>query len=164
MPALIAGANAPEFTLVRLGSQDRISVQKDNSAVLVFFKIECPVCQYALPYFDRLYQQVAKQNPQLKFIGVSQNDAKGTAGFVEQFGLTFPIGLDEAPRYTVSNAFGLTNVPTFFLVSNGVVEMSSVSWMKDDVMELHHRLTQESATTVPPLFSIGEDVAAFKAG
>src|SRR5947209_18651356 len=117
MPALSPGANAPEFSLARSGSGSPIALSKSDSAILIFFKIECPVCQYAMPYFERLYRTVAKDNPQLKYVGISQNDAEETSRFGEQFGLTFPVAIDPAPAYVVSNAFGLTNVPTFFLVS-----------------------------------------------
>ena len=78
--------------------------------MLAFFKVSCPVCQYAFPFLERLHKAYGKKGVAL--VGVSQNDPKETAAFIKEFGVTFPVLLDPHESYPVSNAYGLTNVPT----------------------------------------------------
>ena len=58
MPALEAGIVAPDFILPTVDGKQVSLAQalKKGPVVLAFFKISCPVCQYAFPYFERLYQ------------------------------------------------------------------------------------------------------------
>ena len=73
----------------------------------------------------------ANRDSKVSFIGVSQDKAKETEAFMKQFGITFPVALDDPKHYAVSNAYGLTNVPTLFYIEpNAEIEISSVSWSK----------------------------------
>src|SRR5437879_12378997 len=94
-------------------------------AVLVFFKISCPVCQFALPYFERIDQAAKGKN--VTIIGISQNSKKDTQVFAKQFGISCPIALENTNTFANSNAYGITNVPTIFYVNQaGVIEVSAV--------------------------------------
>jgi len=161
MAALTKGAKAPEFRLPLLQGGE-FEVAGDTDAVLVWFKVECPVCQYAMPYFERLWQRLSATGSNVKFVGVSQNDANATREFANRYGVTFPVALDPAPKYTASNAYGLTNVPTAFYVSGGQVEFVSVSWVKDELEGLYRTLMEGRG--IEPLFAKDESVAAWKAG
>jgi len=163
MAALEKGTRSPEFSLPLLNSRDGLKVDRESRVALVFFKVECPVCQFALPYFDRLYQRSKRQSGNAVF-GISQNGARETEDFVRKYGVTFPVALDAAPKYVVSNAFGLTNVPTSFFLANGRIEFSSVSWVKDDVDHLYTLVVNGEGKAIQPLFASDEKIAAFKAG
>jgi peroxiredoxin len=134
-------------TLLRPGSAAPLQTLTDiaeSRVLLAFFKISCPVCQMTLPYLNRVTG--------LKVYGVSQNDAGDTRDFVETFGLTFPILLDsEDEDFPASNAFGITHVPTLFLVSDGRIERVIEGWNKKE-METLGAVTAE------------ENVPAWKAG
>src|SRR5579864_7895151 len=107
MPALAVGTKAPEFALKTLDGK-RFSLAEllaQGPVVLAFFKESCPTCQYAFPFLQRLQQAYA--NKGVALIGISQNKAVDTAAFVKEFGVTFPILLDEQDAYPVSNAYGL---------------------------------------------------------
>ena len=131
--------------------------------VAAFFKISCPVCQYALPFFERLYQ--AHGNKSIAIVGISQDDKRNTGSFLKQYGITFPTLLDDPQGYAVSNAYGLTNVPTWFLIGqNGEIEISSVGWVKKDVEDLNRKLSDLQKTPPPALFKPGEEVRDFRAG
>src|ERR1700757_1569744 len=95
MAALTAGTKAPQIELTALdGSKFSLQDASSRGPVLaIFFKISCPVCQYALPYFERIYK--AYGGGKLAIVGVSQNDQRDTAEFVRKFGITFPILLDD---------------------------------------------------------------------
>jgi len=76
-----------------------------GAVVAAFFKISCPVCQFTFPFLERLYQRYGGDD--ITFLGISQDDANATAGFTRQYGVTFPLALDEkANGYPASNAYG----------------------------------------------------------
>jgi len=165
MAALTAGTKAPEFALKTLdGKQFSLRDERINRpVVLAFFKVSCPVCHYAFPYLERLHKAYRQKG--FTLAGVSQNDAKETAAFNKEFGVTFPVLLDELGGYPVSNAYGLTNVPTvFWIAEDGEIELSSVGWLKADFKEINRRMAQAGKIAVAPLFKPGEDVADFRAG
>ena len=163
MAALNSGTQAPQVALPDLkGKTVSLSVElKRGPVVLAFFKISCPVCQYALPILERLHRAY----PNAAIYGVSQNSAKDTESFRREFGVTFPMLLDDPNTYTASNAYGLTNVPTvFYIGQDGTIEVSSVGWSKSDVEEIGRRLGAAPNVSVTPLFKPGEEVADFRAG
>jgi peroxiredoxin len=162
---LSAGVRAPQFSLPTVGG-DTVSLQdalQKGPVVLAFFKVGCPVCQYAFPFFERLYQ--ANRNAHATFLGISQDNARDTKLFMKQFGVTFPIALDDPKNYAVSNAYGLTNVPTLFFVHpSGEIEISSVSWSKADVEAVNEKLAVLRQQSPGALWRLGDDVREFRAG
>jgi peroxiredoxin len=167
MPALNTGIKAPDFTLPTTHG-DKFSLAdalRRGPVVLAFFKVTCPVCQYAFPLYDRVYRHLKNSN--VTFVGVSQNEEDETEQFMRQYDVTFPVLLDDVKKYPVSNAYGLTNVPTLFLISqDGTIEVSGVGWSKSDVEEVARRVSQNGkvAKAGAPVFKPGEDVADFRAG
>lgn len=165
MAALEAGVTAPAFTLSGM-SGEKVSLAeslKKGPVVAAFFKISCPVCQYAFPYLERIFRAYATSP--VTVAGVSQNEKKETAAFAREYGVSFPLLLDDTSSYPVSNAYGLTNVPSIFLISpGGKVEFSSVGWSKRDLEELNARIARAVGAPPAQIFQPGEDVAEFKAG
>ena len=165
MTALAIGKNAPDFSL-ETSDGPRFSLREAlarGPVVLAFFKVSCPTCQYAFPFLERLYRAYGIHGVTL--IGVSQNDAKETAAFVKEFGLTFPVLLDKIGKYPVSNAFGLTNVPTiFWIAQDGEIELSSVGWVKADFEQINRKLAEAGKAAPVLVFKPGEDVRDFRAG
>jgi len=135
----------------------------DEPLVLAFFKVSCPTCQYAFPFLERLER--AYGHTGVRIIGVSQNDPKQTAAFTKEFGITFPVLLDDTTKYPVSNAYGLTNVPTIFWVAqDGEIEVSSVGWVKADFEDVSRKMAESGKTAPVVVFKPGEDVRDFRAG
>jgi hypothetical protein len=64
-----------------------------------------------------------------------------TRDFNREFGITFPTLLDtEESGFPVSNAFGISSVPSLFLVStDGTIAQVSEGWHKGDVAQLGAR-------------------------
>ena len=165
MSALATGTKAPEFDLKTLDGK-RFSLSDElahRPVVLVFFKVSCPTCQYALPFFERLYKTYGHNGVSL--IGISQNDAKDTAAFNKEFGVTFPVLLDDPSSYATSNAYGLTNVPTiFWIAQDGEIEVSSVGWLKKDFEEINKKMAEAGKSAPAAMFKPGEEVRDFRAG
>jgi peroxiredoxin len=153
---LEAGARAPAFQLKDLKgttvSLDEILLK--GPALLAFYKIGCPVCQLTFPYLERL-----AAGSSIQVIGISQDDLGATEGFNQRFGVTFPTLLDQAKEsYPASNAFGITNVPSLFLVEpDGHIASASSGFSKRDLEALGGR-----AGVIP--FRMGENVPEWKAG
>jgi peroxiredoxin len=165
MSALTAGTRAPEFILPTIDGNS-ISLREaltKGPVLLVFFKVSCPACQYAFPFFERLYR--ANQGANVSVLGVSQDNAGDTRLFLKEFGVTFPVALDDPSTFAVSSAYGLTNVPTLFYIDpSGEIEVSSVSWAKADVEAIHQRLAAYRQQTPASLWRNSEDVREFRPG
>ena len=165
MAALTAGTKAPAFELKAMDGK-RFSLQEElahGPVVLAFFKVSCPTCQYTFPFLERLHKAYGQKG--VRLLGVSQNDAKDTAAFNKEFGVTFPVLLDEIGNYPVSNAYGLTNVPTiFWIAQDGEIEVSSVGWLKADFEEINRKMAEAGKTPPAVVFKPGEDVRDFRAG
>jgi peroxiredoxin len=165
MTALTTGKRAPDIKLPTLdGGEFSLSEALGRGpVVVVFFKISCPVCQFALPYVERIYQAAKGKN--VSILGVSQNPRKDTEFFAKQYAITFPIALDNPGNYVVSNAYGLTNVPTMFYVNqDGEIELSSVGWSRSEVEEIAGRISSETKLGRIAVVKPGEDVPAFQPG
>ncbi len=164
MPALEAGTEAPAFALPSMDGQD-VSLQdalRRGPVVAAFFKISCPVCQFTFPFLERLHRAYKGK---VTLVGVSQNPKAETAGFLKEYGVTFPTLLDDPAKYAVSNAYGLTNVPTIFLIGQGgEIEQTIVGWDRKDMEKLNARLAELTRATPPAIFNAGEQIPDFKAG
>jgi peroxiredoxin len=151
-----AGSQAPAFRLVGLDGSTRSleDILAGGPVLLAFFKISCPVCQLTAPYLQRL-----SENRAFQVIGISQDEAAPTRGFLERFGITFPTLLDLGSEgYPASNAYGLASVPSlFYLERDGMIAQSFNGFSKRDFLEIGTR------TGVVP-FAPDDHVPEWKAG
>lgn len=152
---LSAGDRAPAFTLEdTAGRKAALSgILERGPVLLVVYKISCPVCQMSMPYIERLAQG------SLQVIAISQDDARGTGRFQHTYGLTMRTLLDrEEAGYAVSNAFGITRVPSLFLVEpDGSIALATEGFSKADLEVMGKR------AGVHP-FQAGDKVPEWKAG
>ena len=135
---LQAGARAPDFRLQDLNGQTQLlqEILGRGPALLAFFKVSCPVCQFTFPFLQRLHESARG----VAIIGVSQDQAASTREYNAEFGVAFPTLLDDA-GYSVSNAFGLDTVPSLFLIEpDGAISLSGRGFVKKDLEALGQRL------------------------
>jgi peroxiredoxin len=153
---LAVGARAPELRLPRLdgGETGLAEMVAGGPALLAFFKVSCPVCQFTLPFLARLHSPEA-----LPVYGISQNDEEDTREFVREFGVTFPVLLDtEEGGFAASNAFGISTVPTLFLLErDGTLARVVEGWSRQDIDWLGRRAAMS-------VFRPDERVPEWKAG
>jgi len=153
---LAEGEAAPAFELKKLngGQQSLEEILKAGPALVAFYKISCPVCQLTAPYLERL-----SAGGKIQIVGVSQDDAASTLGFNQRFGVTFPTLLDQASEgYPASNAYGISSVPSLFLVEpDGRISKSVSGFSKRDLEDWGAR-----AGVAP--FRPDEKVPEWKAG
>jgi peroxiredoxin len=166
MAALVTGKLAPDFTLPTLdGKQVSLhDLRQRGPVVLAFFKVTCPVCQYAFPMYERMAQ--AHKNSGATFLGVSQNKPADAKAFIRDYSVTFPVAIDdEANNFAVSSAYGLTNVPTlFYIAPDSEIEVSSVGWSKLDVEGVNAKLAALRNQKPNVLWRPGESIQEFRAG
>ncbi len=165
MPALEAGVHAPDIQLSFVdGTKFSLdSALRKGPVVAAFYKVSCPVCQLAFPYVERIFKAY-KASGKFTLVGVSQDEASDTQAFNREFGVSFPVLLD-AKGYPVSNAYGLTNVPTIFLISpQREIVASLVSWSRAEMEELNQTLAKISGVPAAQIFTAADQVPVFRPG
>jgi len=154
-PSLKSGDRAPDFRLQRTGGGEAAlpDLIAGGPVLLAFFKVSCPVCHLTFPYLERIYTAGT-----LSIYGISQNDAEETREFCRAYELGFPMLLDPEDSFPASNAYGITNVPTLFLVEqDGTIASVINGWSRQDILTLAGR------AGVNP-FRAGESVPEWKPG
>lgn len=153
---LAAGTTAPPFELIALGGGKKslATILEQGPALLMFFKVSCPVCQLSAPYLERLAGSAT-----IQVIGVSQDDDSSTLSFTDHFGVKFPTLLDPSKEhYPASNAYGISSVPSLFLVErDGTISTSFSGFSKRDLEALGNRASVQ-------VFRPEDNVPEWKAG
>ena len=155
-PMVLTGTPAPAFTLPDLDGRPvgLADLHRTHPALLVFFKVSCPVCQMTLPFLDRL-----QSSGKLRVMSISQDNPVATQRFRAKLGIALPALLDdEDAGYPVSNAFQITNVPSLFLVEpDGVISLAVAGFSKTDLEAIAERAGV-------PIFQAGESVPEWRPG
>ena len=96
--------------------------------LVAVFKTDCPTSQFSLPYFNRLLDQI----PTLPYVGISQDNPEQTAEFLGEWGSRFSLLLYETEPYTLSDALGISHVPSLFLLDEkGTILASDFGYSAD---------------------------------
>jgi peroxiredoxin len=149
------GDTAPDFQLEDIdgGRKSLGDIVSRGPALLAFYKVSCPTCQLLLPYLQRL------RGSSVAVYAVCQNDAESAGEFARKFGVALPGLIDKASeKYPASNAYGLTHVPSLFLIEpDRKVSWASVGFQKKELTEVGRR----AGIT---LFGPGDNVPESKSG
>jgi peroxiredoxin len=161
---LTAGKAAPNWELNSTDGKQYSS--KDDLAkgpvVLAFFKVECPICQFTLPFLERLYQQL--KTPGVQIRGISQDDQRATIRFAKEYGITFPLLIDDYP-YETSRSHQLDHVPSIFLIGpDDKISIASEGFSKADLLAIQKALAQQHAVVLPNLFRPDEQIPEYRPG
>jgi len=152
---LEAGNAAPAFSLPDLsGTQHTLAEMLPRGPMLVaLYKGSCPVCQLTLPFLERI------SNKGLQIVAISQDDASATDNFAKTFEIKMLTLLDDPESgYPVSKAFGITHVPSLFLIeTDGTISYAGAGFQKAELEAL-------SARAGSPIFRPNEDVPAWRPG
>ena len=158
------GNSAPAFTLKALdGKSYSLGGFLDKGpVVLAFFKVSCPVCQFTFPFLQRISERYSGDG--ISVIAVSQDDVRSTKEFNQEFGVKFSTLIDDN-GYPVSNAYGLTTVPTVLLIApDGRIKIGGSGFSKNDLVSIANELAQHKKISAVPLFRPDEVVPDFKPG
>jgi peroxiredoxin len=164
MSSILPGASAPNFELPAIDDQ-RHSLKealRDGPVLAAFFKVSCPTCQFTFPFLERIYESLG--SGKLKFWAVSQDDKRDTRDFCDEYSVKFTALTDER-GYPASNAYGITNVPSIFLIGqDGVVQATCIGFSRQDLEAINALAAQAAAEPARPLFLPGEIIPETKHG
>lgn len=164
MTTAVAGSSAPLFTLQEMGG-GKVSLGdalKKGPVVLAFFKASCPVCQFTFPFIERLHKAYGSER--VTIWGISQDDARDSKEYNQEYGITFPTLID-GDGYPVSNQYGLINVPTVLLVQpDGKVRFSDSGFSKKELEDISSELARHTGKPVASVFRAGEAIPDYKPG
>lgn len=150
------GETAPDFHLNDVAGAEKSlrDFVSAKPALIAFFKISCPVCQFTAPYLERL-----SKSGNIEVVGISQDKLDATEEFREEYGVTFPTLLDESRQgYPASNRYGISTVPSLFLVQpSGEISLAGSGFARRDLEAVG------KVAGVQP-FLPGERVPEFKPG
>lgn len=164
MSKIQAGGAAPVFALAGVNGEKHslADALKKGPVLAAFFKVSCPVCQFTFPFLERMYESYGDGT--VSFWGVSQDNAHDTKEFLDEYGVKFPTLID-ADGYEVTKQYGLTNVPSIFLIQpDGNVHTASVGFAKKDLETIATEIANASAKTPQAPFRPGEKVPEYKPG
>jgi peroxiredoxin len=126
------GDTAPVFQTVDLaGRAVSLHDYRGRVVVLNFWATWCPPCRVEMPELDA-YQ--AEMGDRIAILGVDMGEPPGAiAPFVRQYGLRFPILLDESGAIAAS--YGVTGLPTSLILDrSGVVRERVTGAMTRDTL------------------------------
>ncbi len=164
MALLEIGAKAPEFKLTATDGKGYSLKEKLSTdlTLIAFFKINCPTCQFIFPFIERLHENYSGKG--FTLWGISQNNHAETLQFAKDYKISFPLLLDQN-NYQVSYAYGITVVPTLFLIDkNQEILFTSEGFAKEDLEKLSGDIAERVGNTVIDVFAGESNVPAFKAG
>jgi len=109
------GMRAPNFTLTTAdGEEVKLSDFLGEKVLLNFWATWCPPCRAEMPDMQRFYEE-----KDVVILGVNltetRTESEDVYPFIEDFGITFPILLDE--KSEVSFLYQIQPIPTNFLIN-----------------------------------------------
>ena len=119
---------APDFEMALMNDEGAVSLEglQGNVVVVNFWASWCNPCREEMPALQASSEEHADDN--VVFVGVgAKNDRQGDAeDFVEEFGITYPIGRDteggDSLAGAIEKGFGVPGYPaTFFLTPGGMI-------------------------------------------
>jgi peroxiredoxin len=164
MSRIHAGDAAPDFSLSDAQGKHHSlkDLLKKGPVIAAFFKMSCPTCQFTFPFLQRIHDAYGSARATL--VAISQEDAADTAEFCQEYGLTFTALLDE-DGYPASNSYGITNVPSIFLIStDGKVQERAVGFARAEIEKMGTEFARANHRPVTPVFRPTEIVPNTKPG
>jgi cytochrome c biogenesis protein CcmG/thiol:disulfide interchange protein DsbE len=133
---------APDFRLELLGDGAiTLSEQRDRVVVINFWSSTCPPCRTEARDLETAWQ--AYRDRDVLFIGANIQDSHEPARrFLEEFGVTYPNGLDEGGRISID--YGVVGIPVTFVVDNegtvarrwvGEIDIDRLTTWIDELLE-----------------------------
>ncbi|MGE6257099.1 peroxiredoxin family protein [Heyndrickxia sporothermodurans] len=131
------GVKAPDFELFTLdNTKSKLSDYRGQKIILNFWATWCPPCKAEMPHMEAFYKKNKDKNISLVSVNLTSLE-KGKSkitSFVKEYGLTFPIMLDESGKIGVEyQAFA---IPTSYIIDEkGIITQKIVGPMDEEMME-----------------------------
>jgi peroxiredoxin len=159
------GVRAPAFRLPLLqGSAAGLSDLVDGGGgVLVFFKNRCPASALVVPRLGPLADALRREGRFL--LAVAQGSEGEARDFCDAHAPGLPVAWEAAP-YDISRAYGVSVVPTLFVIDGaGVIAERLEGFVKSEYAALGATIEQAlSLGDIPPVLERPDDLPAVKPG
>jgi peroxiredoxin len=122
MPAPQAGFAAPDFTLkTPTGETYKLSELRGQALLVNLWATWCPPCRAEMPALEKMYEEYKDQGFVVLAVNMTyQDDPFAVVPFTQEYGLTFPILLEETGD--VAAAYQLRSLPSsFFIGRDGII-------------------------------------------
>lgn len=131
------GETAPDFTLTNMqGEPMTLSDYRGSKVILNFWASWCGPCRSEMPDMQKFYEATQDDNIEVLAVNLThfERQREHVDEFVEEFGLTFPIPLDEENEQY--DAYEVLTIPTtYFIDEDGVIQAKHLGPMTYDFME-----------------------------
>ena len=131
---LAEGNRAPDFTVTVVdGESITLSQLRGKAVLLNFWGTWCGPCRREMPEFQRVYDDRSADG--FEILAVAYNDSfEAIASFRDEFGLSFPLALDESGA--VNASYGIQTRPSSFLLdADGVILMRHFGLMTESQLQ-----------------------------
>ncbi|WP_404331653.1 redoxin domain-containing protein [Mesobacillus maritimus] len=137
LTAVKEGKAAPDFELTNLeGDSVKLSDYQGKKVILNLWATWCPPCQAEMPHMQNFYEKNKDNGIEILAVNLTSMD-NGQATikqFVDDFGLTFPIPLDEDGD--IGRQYQAVSIPTSYMIdTKGIISKKIVGPMDEAMME-----------------------------
>ena len=133
---------APDFRLALLGDGEvSLSEQRGKVVVINFWASTCPPCRTEARDLESAWRDY--QDNDVLFVGANIQDTPEPAKrFLDEFGVTYPNGLDEGGRISID--YGVVGIPVTFVVDGdgtvarrwvGEIDIDTLKTWIDELLE-----------------------------
>ena len=122
IPAPQQGFLAPDFELKTTdGETVKLSDLRGQAVLVNLWATWCPPCRAEMPAIEKVYNDYKDQGFVVLAVNMTYQDTfADIAPFVDEYGLTFPILLDETSN--VGSAYQLRSLPSsYFIDRDGII-------------------------------------------
>jgi peroxiredoxin len=129
---LKTGTPAPDFRLPRLDGRGELALSelRGRRVLLVFSSPGCGPCNTLSPELEKFHREHAE----LKVVMISKGEPKENRAKVRDFGLTFPVVLQQ--QWEISRRYAMFATPIAFLIDEVGIIMRDVAVGTDGVLAL----------------------------
>lgn len=136
-PGLSQGDLAPDFTLTdQNGDTVKLSDYRGKKVILNFWATWCPPCRAEMPHMQQFHENNESNDVEILAVNLTAQDNGDEAirSFIDEFGLTFPIPMDETG--SAGQTYQIRTVPTTFILnSKGEIAQKIVGPMDEQIMK-----------------------------
>jgi len=122
VPAPQQGFLAPDFELNTIeGETIKLSDLRGQAVLINLWATWCPPCRAEMPAIEKVYNEYRDEGFIVLAVNMTYQDAfSDIAPFISEYGLSFPILLDETSE--VGTAYQLRSLPSsFFIDREGII-------------------------------------------
>ncbi|RDU37642.1 TlpA family protein disulfide reductase [Neobacillus piezotolerans] len=130
------GNIAPDFELALLtGEKVKLSDYRGKKVILNFWATWCPPCKAEMPHMQSFYEKNKNKEMTILAVNLTALD-KGQEAidtFVKDYGLTFPIPLDEKNK--IGTLYETITIPTSYIIgTDGRISKKYIGPMDEELM------------------------------